>query len=323
MTACRTPQSSAQRPSKTPSRVGVKRSSFVLPGIASRFPVSSGTHQLWLTSKETSSSVTGRSTGSDEPCRSRSARPDRRTASRTGAPAPRRRARSSGRRPSPRPPGVRASTTAAMPTRITAGMAVQMISSRVLPWICGPSASSAVVPPAAEADDEEDERGLDGDEHDGADGEHEPVELADRLAARRRGLRRARSRRSPVLWPRAAGTTPSASTARAAAMTAGFLLPMGRCDSIRLGGSRASPPMSPVRGSCNSPVMWFSECQRDTLLSGKRVSRNGTAGSWERFSRAEGRDHLGEPCFPQDPLLTGTSLGVCRTSRGPFRSPPE
>ena len=45
--------------------------------------------------------------------------------------------------------------------------------------------------PAAEADDEEDERRLDGDEDDGADGEDEPVELVDRLAARGRGLRRA------------------------------------------------------------------------------------------------------------------------------------
>ena len=88
MTVCRTPQSSAQRPSKTPSRVGVKRSSFVRPGIASRFPVSSGTHQLWFTSKETSSSLTGRSTGSTSV--SMAIWPSgRRTASRTGGPAPR------------------------------------------------------------------------------------------------------------------------------------------------------------------------------------------------------------------------------------------
>jgi hypothetical protein len=39
-------------------------------------------------------------------------------------------------------------------------------------------------PPPAEADDEEHERGLDGDEDDGADGEDEPVELVDRLPAR-------------------------------------------------------------------------------------------------------------------------------------------
>jgi hypothetical protein len=38
MTACRTPQSSAHLPSKTPSRVGSKLSSFVLPAIASFFP---------------------------------------------------------------------------------------------------------------------------------------------------------------------------------------------------------------------------------------------------------------------------------------------
>ena len=38
--------------------------------------------------------------------------------------------------------------------------------------------------PAAEADDEEDERGLHGDEDDRTDGEDEPVELVDRLPAR-------------------------------------------------------------------------------------------------------------------------------------------
>ena len=44
-------------------------------------------------------------------------------------------------------------------------------------------------PPAAKADDEEDERALDCDEDDGADGEDEPVELVDRLAARGRRVR--------------------------------------------------------------------------------------------------------------------------------------
>ena len=40
----------------------------------------------------------------------------------------------------------RARTTIAIPARMTAGMTVQMISTRVLPWICGPSASGEVVP---------------------------------------------------------------------------------------------------------------------------------------------------------------------------------
>ena len=34
----------------------------------------------------------------------------------------------------------------AIPARMTAGMIVQMISTRVLPWICGPSASGGVEP---------------------------------------------------------------------------------------------------------------------------------------------------------------------------------
>ena len=50
MTAWRIPQSSAHWPSNVPSRLGRKLSVFVLPGMASRFPVISGTHQLWITS---------------------------------------------------------------------------------------------------------------------------------------------------------------------------------------------------------------------------------------------------------------------------------
>ena len=82
-------------------------------------------------------------------------------------------------------------------------MTVQMISSRVFPWICGPSASSRRRAAAAEADDEEDERRLDGDEDDGADGEDEPVELVDRLAVRR-------SRGSPAQKPPFDGSCPNA-----------------------------------------------------------------------------------------------------------------
>ncbi len=35
----------------------------------------------------------------------------------------------------------------AIPARITAGMIVQMISTRVFPWICGPSTSGELEPP--------------------------------------------------------------------------------------------------------------------------------------------------------------------------------
>ena len=64
-------------------------------------------------------------------------------------------------------------------------MIVQMISIRVR--ALGVLGRRAAAP---EADDEEDERRLDGDEDNRADGEDEPVELVDRLAVRRCGARR-------------------------------------------------------------------------------------------------------------------------------------
>ena len=218
----------------------------------------------------------------------------------------------------------RASTTTAMPTRMTAGMTVQMISSRVFPWICGPSASSLGRAPAPEADDEEDERGLDEDEDDRADGEDEPVELVDRLAARRAGIGRSDARRCRGSGPARQVAAPSASTARAAAMTAGVLLRMGRCDSIRLAGSRASPRTSPVRGSCNSPEMWFSEWQRDPL-SGKRARDRHRRKLGEVFAR-RGERSLGGTLFPKTPSWQGAvaesarpsplGLRACRTNPG-------
>jgi len=63
MTACWMPQNSAHWPAKVPVRRALKSSTFVRPGIASRLPVSAGTHQLWATSGAVSSSRTVRSTG--------------------------------------------------------------------------------------------------------------------------------------------------------------------------------------------------------------------------------------------------------------------
>jgi len=63
----------------------------------------------------------------------------------------------------------------ASPARMIAGIAVQMISSRVLPWICGPSALSGV---------SRRRRRLDEDEDDRAEAEDDPVETRDRLPAR-------------------------------------------------------------------------------------------------------------------------------------------
>ena len=150
--------------------------------MASRFPVSSGTHQLWFTSYDTSTSLTGWSTGStrwsmrDLPVRIdvlpvelvaldldhelvgalAARRLDRR---RAGEDDDRDADEDDGRdeRPDDLEPRV-------------------SVDLRALDLVAGR-------PPAAKADDEEDERALDCDEDDGADGEDEPVELVDRLAA--------------------------------------------------------------------------------------------------------------------------------------------
>jgi hypothetical protein len=60
------------------------------------------------------------------------------------------------------------------PDDLQAGVAVDLRPLRVAG---GP-------PSPAEADDEEDKGGFDGDEDEGADPEHEPVELVDGIAAR-------------------------------------------------------------------------------------------------------------------------------------------
>ena len=79
-------------------------------------------------------------------------------------------------------------------------------------------------------------------------------------------------------------------------MTAGLLLPMGRCDLFGPATARHRHECHPF-GGVRIPLLWFSECERGTSLAAKRA-RIGIAGSWRGF-RAPRRDRLGEPCFPE------------------------
>ena len=206
----------------------------------------------------------------------------------------------------------RARTTIAMPTRMTAGMTVQMISRRVAVDL---RALGALRPcRAAEADDEEDERGLDGDEDDRADGEDEPVELVDGLAARSRRLGR----------PEAAGPG-SCQRDRCRAERerrerggddGGRFLRIAAAILFGLPGRWASPRMSPF-GELQSPKCG-SVSASEAPLSGEVPV--GTAGSWERFSRAEGEIAWGNPVSPKTPL--SLVFALCQRTRGSSRCPP-
>ena len=183
MNACWTPQSSAHLPSKSPVASGTKRRELMRPGMASIFPVRAGTHQLWMTSMPVSSELDGLVDREVEGVHGRFAArvavlpvelvrldPDRQVRLVFDAPCLHRRDLGEGedreRREDDR--GDR------RPDDLEPGVAVDL----------RPLGALGRVAPAAEADDEEDERRLDEDEDDRAEAEDDPVETRDRLPAR-------------------------------------------------------------------------------------------------------------------------------------------